>query len=237
MKETKILISDYDNTFYKDDNDIKINIAKVKEFQEKGNIFVIATGRSYDDFYRKVNQYQIPFDYAILNHGGTIIDNHDNILYYNYFPKKYNEILPKELLLDKSEKSFCCSILESRVSFDYGPLTKVYVKYSKRDDAIKVTSLINQKYGYDLTCYLVGNSSIEIISNLSDKAKAIEFLINKLGFVKENIYTIGDSYTDIEMIKKYHGYAMNNSVKELLNVTTKHVDSVNILLDQLINLK
>ena len=32
MKKTKILISDYDNTFYQDEKDIKINIAKVKEY-------------------------------------------------------------------------------------------------------------------------------------------------------------------------------------------------------------
>ena len=37
----KILVSDYDNTFYINDNDIKNNIKKVETFRNKNNIFVI----------------------------------------------------------------------------------------------------------------------------------------------------------------------------------------------------
>lgn len=40
----KILVSDYDNTFYINDTDIKNNIDKVNKFRNKNNIFVIATG-------------------------------------------------------------------------------------------------------------------------------------------------------------------------------------------------
>ena len=42
----KMLVSDYDQTFYLNDKDIIENINAVREFREKGNIFVIATGRS-----------------------------------------------------------------------------------------------------------------------------------------------------------------------------------------------
>ena len=42
----KILISDYDGTFYHSDIDIKKNIDKIDEFRTSGNLFVLATGRS-----------------------------------------------------------------------------------------------------------------------------------------------------------------------------------------------
>ena len=42
----KFLISDYDGTFHTDDESMKKNIEKVKEFRKSGNIFAIATGRS-----------------------------------------------------------------------------------------------------------------------------------------------------------------------------------------------
>lgn len=45
----RLLASDYDDTFYLSDEGIKNNILKVKEFM-KNNIFVIATGRSYQEF-------------------------------------------------------------------------------------------------------------------------------------------------------------------------------------------
>ncbi len=46
----KFLVSDYDGTFHTDDESIKNNIEKVKTFRNNGNIFAIATGRSFYDF-------------------------------------------------------------------------------------------------------------------------------------------------------------------------------------------
>ena len=51
----KILVSDYDQTFYLNNEDIEINKEAVDRFRKEGNIFVIATGRSYFDFHNKVN--------------------------------------------------------------------------------------------------------------------------------------------------------------------------------------
>ena len=42
----KIIISDYDQTFYINDEDIEKNKIAVSEFEAKGNLFIIATGRS-----------------------------------------------------------------------------------------------------------------------------------------------------------------------------------------------
>ena len=51
----KILVSDYDHTFYLNDENIENNKEAVDRFRKEGNIFVIATGRSYFDFHNKVN--------------------------------------------------------------------------------------------------------------------------------------------------------------------------------------
>ena len=76
----KILISDYDQTFYLNDEDIEKNKAAVDKFRNEGNIFVIATGRSYFDFHNKVKKYNLKYDYVIINHGATILDKDDNVL-------------------------------------------------------------------------------------------------------------------------------------------------------------
>ena len=59
----KLLVSDYDQTFYINDEDIEKNKIAVNEFRSKGNIFVIATGRSYDDFMKK--KKHIPFRHTV----------------------------------------------------------------------------------------------------------------------------------------------------------------------------
>ena len=70
----KILVSDYDQTFYLNDEDIEKNKKSVEEFRKKGNIFVFATGRSYFDFMNKAEQYKLKWDYLIINHGATILE-------------------------------------------------------------------------------------------------------------------------------------------------------------------
>lgn len=48
----------------------------------------------------------------------------------------------------------------------------------------------------------------------------------------KKIYTIGDGYSDISMIKKYNGYCMKESVPALLDICNgKIVDSVSDLFD------
>ena len=76
----KILVSDYDRTFYLNKEGIKKNIEAVEKFRKNGNLFVIATGRSFLDFKKKQYKYHFDYDYVILNHGATILDRKGHIL-------------------------------------------------------------------------------------------------------------------------------------------------------------
>lgn len=90
--DKKMIISDYDQTFYINDEDIERNKIAVGKFEEKGNIFIIATGRSFLDFQNKATAYNINYNYVILNHGATIVDSNDNIIYNLTIE---NSIIPK----------------------------------------------------------------------------------------------------------------------------------------------
>ena len=41
----KLLVSDYDGTFYSDLRNLKINIKAIEKFRKAGNLFAISTGR------------------------------------------------------------------------------------------------------------------------------------------------------------------------------------------------
>ena len=216
----KIFVSDYDQTFYLNDEDIEKNKIAINEFRKKGNIFVIATGRSYFDFQNKVDEYNLNYDYVIINHGATILDKNNNILIN--FPIK-NEIIPhikNDLQLEKSIKGFCCSGLESRVDFNHKSLTKINVRYNSKEEAMKINDNINAKYFEFVNSYYVTINSLEIISNKTNKSKA-------------DVYTIGDGYSDIEMVKNFNGYAMKKSVDELKKMAKKEYDSVSELINEI----
>ena len=198
-----MLVSDYDQTFYINDNDIEKNKKAVEQFQNKGNIFVIATGRSYLDFKNKLDLYNFNYDYVILNHGATILDK-DNNIFANYsIDSNIIKDIYEDLNIKESINSFNCSELESRVDFNHQNLTKINVKYNSREEAMRINKIINDKYSNYVVSYFVNTNSIEIISNQTNKSNAINILIERLGLSKDDIYTIGDGYSDIDMIKDF----------------------------------
>ena len=96
----KILVSDYDQTFYLNDEDIEINKKAVAKFRKEGNIFVIATGRSHFDFHNKVDKYNFEYDYVIINHGATILDKNDKIFANFSINNEIINNIKKDLQLD-----------------------------------------------------------------------------------------------------------------------------------------
>ena len=229
-----MLVSDYDQTFYINDNDIEKNKKAVEQFQNKGNIFVIATGRSYLDFKNKLDLYNFNYDYVILNHGATILDK-DNNIFANYsIDSNIIKDIYEDLNIKESINSFNCSELESRVDFNHQNLTKINVKYNSREEARRINKIINDKYSNYVVSYFVNTNSIEIISNQTNKSNAINILIERLGLSKDDIYTIGDGYSDIDMIKDFNGYAIKDSVEELKQVSIKEYESVSDLINDML---
>lgn len=233
VNKTNMLVSDYDQTFYLSDDDIEANKNSVERFRNEGNIFVIATGRSYFDFKNKLDLYNFAYDYVILNHGATVLDKDDNIIVNYSIDNNIINNIKEDLRIAKTIRQFNCSGLESRVDFDYKNLTKIHAKYNSREEAMAINELINNKYSNYVTSYYVNTNSVEIISNKTNKSIAINNLIDKLNILKDNVYTIGDSYSDIDMIKDFKGYAMKESVNELKQVAIKEYDSVSNLINDL----
>lgn len=229
----KILVSDYDQTFYLNDEDIEKNKKSVENFRKHENIFIFATGRSYFDFMNKAERYKLKWDYLIINHGATILDKNNNIISNYTIDNNIIKNIEKDLEIKKSINHFCCKLENSRTDFNDKDLTKIYAKYEK-DKAEQINSLINKKYSEFVNCYLVSGNAVEIISNKTCKSNAIEEIVQIEKVNRENIFTIGDGYSDIEMIKNYNGYCMEKSVQELLKICNgKIVKSVSELIEKI----
>ena len=194
---------------------------------------MIATGRSYYDFCNKINEYNIEYDYVIINHGTTILDKNNNIFSNFEIDNMVVNSIKNDLELEKSISHFCCSKLESRVDFNHLNLTKINVRYNTLEEALDMSRKINEKYSDYVNAYYVNCNSIEIISNKINKSKAIQILIDRINIPKNQVYTIGDGYSDTEMIRDFNGYAMKESVEELKSVALKEVNSVSSLIKEI----
>lgn len=229
----KILISDYDSTFYINEDDIKLNVKAVDQFMKKnGNYFVIATGRSYLDFIKKRDKYAINYDYLVINHGATVIKGNE-VIYNCCIDNKIKNKLLEKIDFSLLVSYFCCSAIDSRVSFDSGDITKINLEYSSVSDARRVYDMLlgdDELFSFINIFLVCSDKALEIVSKNVDKVNAVSYLQDFLGVGDGDIYTIGDNYTDYLMIKYYSGYCMSNSVDKVKEIATKEYESVSDLI-------
>ena len=228
----KILISDYDGTFYQNDIDIKKNIDKVDEFRTLGNLFVLATGRSYVDLKQKIDKYKIPYEYLILNQGALLLSKDLEILKVFILDK---ELVDSVLEYANNNKDICNVILISTFNKnvkDTSNIVKIMLKLYNYDNALEVKNYIDKSYT-NIKSYFISEDNhylVEIVSINASKSLMIEKILDKEKIVKKNVYTIGDSINDIDMIRDYNGYRVRNSCKELVFVTDRVIDNVSDLI-------
>lgn len=231
----KILVSDYDGTFYQNDIDIRENIDKVNEFRTLGNLFVLATGRSYVDLKIMIDKYKIPYDYLILNHGALLLSKKLEIL--NVFTLD-KELVGSVLEYANNNKDIydvvLIDVFKKKV-IDTSNAVKIMLKLYSYDNALDVKKYIDERYT-NIKCYYEKEDNhylVEIVSSKASKSLMIEKILDKEKIVKKNVYTIGDGINDIDMIRDYNGYRVRNSCKELDSITNRVIDNVSDLIEKI----
>lgn len=214
----KVLVVDYDRTLYTNHNDMINNIKAIDEFRSKGNIFIIATGRTYTSLKNEIDKYGINYDYLILNHGALVIKK-DNTPLFHYKLNRNDLLDVNDYLNELNPKDiFYSYYLEDTRDINNPDISKVTVTLKSNLNNFKNTIAdVVKKYNKKFNIYFTQKYEIEIISKDTNKSQALNLLMKKANFNKENIYTIGDSYTDIEMIHDYNGACMENSIDILKN--------------------
>lgn len=237
MDKRKMVVSDYDGTFYLNEKGIVENINKINKFREKDNLFVIATGNNWRHFKKVVEKYNINYDYLILDQGACIVDNQDNLLKASCMDYNICKKLIKEIsIINKKYK--LCSPYEEIETIEENSITKISLDFVDLQEALDFTKNINKKYGEYVNAYTMIFEEInivEIVSSETDKNQSIKFIINKEKILKSDVYTIGNGYNDISMIQNFNGYCMKNSVNELLEVCKNQVETVAELIDSISN--
>lgn len=223
----KILISDFDHTFF-DDNYLK-NIELVNKFVSEGNMFVIATGRSINNLNIDIIDYKINYSYLICSDGASIYDNkHNNIYTCNIDANLINPICN----LLESDSNITLTLIETD-NFVSGTVANSIA--GKFIDKVKCESLVKKlnKLFPTINSYLSDNY-INIRNKKVSKYEGIKFLIDNYNLDSEKIYTIGDSINDKEMCKNFSSFSFYNadeSVKFVSNTILENFEeAINLLM-------
>lgn len=233
----KVLVVDYDRTLFINNSDMLNNINSINKFRENGNIFIIATGRTYNSLKKEIDKYNIEYDYLILNHGSFVIKKDKSTLFHYKIDKNILFDITNYLSKYKPKSVMYSYYTEDTNDINNPDISKITIVFQKDIETFKKVMMdIVKKYNNKLNIYFTQNYEIEIISKETNKSRAIDLLMKKANFKKENIYTIGDSYTDIDMINDYNGSCMEKSIDILKNnKNIKKYSSVSVLIKDILN--
>ena len=221
----KLLISDYDDTLFTDEQSLKENIKKIKEFQKQGNIFTIATSRSLTSIMDEINKYNIPYDYLFVNVGAGIFDNLGNNLYVNFISKEEKEEIEKILekyenlkitrygIIEEQEKT-STQIVGYKIKGELNHLDYLYNTFANKLENFEVV-------------FKRDEGKLFLNHKNNTKEQAINKLIEKFPKYKDyEVITVGNDDVDFGMLQLYDGYCMKNSSELLLKNIRKIVSSV-----------
>lgn len=224
----KVLISDYDGTLYVNENDIKNNSEKIEEFRKKGNMFIISTARNYSSIKEECIKNNIIVDYFFCDIGSVILDFEGNVIYEQHIGKEDVKKIEEKL------ENYKNKLIISR----YGTNAKIekelneVIEYKIKGDMnylVEVKNAIEKEIENVKTQITEDN---RFIIHTSTKESAIEKFLLMTGSVKkEEIYTVGDELDDLEMLKRYNGYRMQNCNQFVRGNVDNEVKSVSQLID------
>lgn len=194
--ERNLLVSDYDDTFKTSNTQLYQNIEAVKKFRENGNIFTIATSRSYESIKSEIDRYGIEYDYLSCLDGANLYDNENNLIDATFieeidrldidsFKEKYPMI-----------KSIEPHTYQDKILY-YTILTKILSRTKELKEEIRRNMSLRTRSIPGL---------IQVQPSMTIKSDSIEYLKRHLGIDDENIFTIGDSSNDIDMVRDYNGF-------------------------------
>ena len=236
----KLFVADYDNTLFITEESLKENIKKLKELQQKNYYIVISTGRSLPSIKEKIQEYHIPFDYLTCADGSIIYDkNYQLIKFYEIKKDIINEIINFKNNINYEEIQISYKTGYSNILDLNKEIAGINIVIHNNNINNKTKILFNNlKEKYPNYNYLIYNhnpySYYCIKQQHVSKSMGINYLKEYLNIKKEDIYVIGDSDNDYEMIKDFNGVCVSNSTDSILNLCKEKYQQVSDYINHLL---
>lgn len=222
-----LIASDFDGTVYIDDRYRSEDLLAIEDFQQKGNLFGLVTGRSYKSLTDLIEGKIWP-DFIIANNGSHIFVRNGKemteLLKFTLDKDKlgrlidfYRPYFPIKIISDKDRNLKKLSELES----DEGVLALAIYSDDFLDNPFDDDFSFHKSVGV-----------IDVINKEVSKQTGIEFIKEFYGYDRE-IIAIGDDFNDISFLKETKlSYTLTYvREKEVLDVCNYRVEGVKELID------
>ncbi|MDU2558598.1 MAG: HAD-IIB family hydrolase [Anaerococcus prevotii] len=218
----KLIASDFDGTIFIDEKIKTEDIKAIRDFQDKGNLFGIVTGRTYHSLFVLI-EGKIDPDFVIANNGSHIFVKNG---------KGMTEILKYSLDKDKIRDviDFYGRKFPTRIFTDKDRAVEKIADLREGEEilslAIYSDNMLENPFQEDLSFHKsIGVT--DVINSAVSKQTGIEFIKDFYGFDKE-IIAIGDDFNDIEFLSNTSlsyslDYVTNEEVRKVCNFSVRSV--------------
>ena len=201
------------------------NIEAVKQWQRKGNLFFIATGRNLASIKEQLGFFDLEPDGLILNNGAAIMDKEGKLLLCRIIEKK-TALKILRFLHELNEDGSGVSMTDKKINVlsSSGTTTQkacdgvcridqieglesiLQIHRRNKDEAYirRLCKVINERFDQVSAFANVWNA--DIVAKGVDKAAAVHWILNRRPDIDE-VRVMGDSANDAGMIREFHGVA------------------------------
>lgn len=248
----KILFSDFDGTLVDHDQPITPrNIEMMHMLHQHGHLVVVCTGRNIQEFRTAMDLCNIPFDYAVLNNGGQIINQNYEVLYEKTIERNVGIDILNHTIQYKGMWSYFCEeeeaygykdgqtyiqalgnkeIQEDFIALYHQAKHFQIIAFHQDDEGLDNVRLcldyIHQHYDEKVEVYL-NTHFVDVVPQGCSKGIGMKVLLDLIHQPVEAVYAIGDSYNDLSMIHAAdYGYTFMHADEEIKKQTNLHVQYV-----------
>lgn len=252
----KLLASDYDGTLHYGDSIMEEDLHAIAGWKEDGNVFVLATGRSWPSIRKQMEKFDLPADYIITNNGGMVFDKDGNELLSNYldyvtaldilYAAKESEnvasyvvndgysrhkVVVNPTVTDHRYPTMQPDLPEEDV-MDLGKFAQIVLSMASADAALDMSEQINHFFGASVTAY-TNNTVVDIVPKGVSKQSGLDFVRAFIDVNDEDVYAIGDSYNDVPMLESVeNSYVLATAPEDVQNQARHVVLSISNLIEQ-----
>ncbi|MBR6676068.1 MAG: HAD hydrolase family protein [Clostridia bacterium] len=253
-----LLCSDFDNTicFWSNVGWIRDeDRAAIRRFREAGNKFVIVSGRSYQsaiDVFDTMDFHDMDFfmimsgAYAAYPDESLIFDKRIDMRTLPPLADFFRETGARYLCLDIGKESYNVDIggdlvpeftspITVEKALEFPTYTSINVGYHSIEESCAVAEELNKRFSHIITP-LPNNRAIDMPPAGINKAVAVDYAAKMYGIEKDKIYTAGDNYNDIQMLKAYHGCAMANGPRAVWDSAERKITYISEIIDHILSL-
>ena len=231
----KIIASDYDGTFHRHHGVEQKDREAVRKWRESGNLFGVVTGRPTEMLDIIVKE-RLELDFVITYNGVDVYDlsGEQPALVKRLSGKsdRFYELSP--LILRKSgdwaefitpDGNYYVTYNDETVHMrdhhvkrealkNINEFIQIYALYKTEDEALEIARQLNEGFS-EAVSPLVNGSWLNVAPSGVTKASGVWEYAKLRSAAKEDIFTIGDSYNDLDMIQKFNGYTVENGAEAI----------------------